>query len=157
MKKEENDQKVEDIELSDEEDEDLSLGYVAETDPIQSVEKKEVNITLADPVENLGQNISAVLQGQVAQVESDSNEYFVAESFDDEAQIANDNPGLKKKADSDPVQIRGFASIPNQSGPTVAGRVTDDTGEGLPGVNVLIKGTTTGTQTDIDGYYSLTM
>lgn len=40
---------------------------------------------------------------------------------------------------------------------TVSGRITDDTGEGLPGVNVLIKGTTTGTQTDIDGNYRLSV
>lgn len=38
---------------------------------------------------------------------------------------------------------------------TVSGNVTDDLGEGLPGVNVVIKGTTTGTTTDIDGNYRL--
>lgn len=40
---------------------------------------------------------------------------------------------------------------------TVTGTVTDDTGETLPGVNVLIKGTTTGTQTDLDGNYNLSV
>ncbi|MEM6642954.1 MAG: SusC/RagA family TonB-linked outer membrane protein [Bacteroidota bacterium] len=39
----------------------------------------------------------------------------------------------------------------------VSGTVTDESGEGLPGVNVLIKGTTTGTQTDIDGNYRLSV
>ena len=39
---------------------------------------------------------------------------------------------------------------------TVTGRVTDQkTGEGLPGVTVLVKGTTTGTSTDADGSFSL--
>ncbi|WP_179213405.1 SusC/RagA family TonB-linked outer membrane protein [Ekhidna lutea] len=38
---------------------------------------------------------------------------------------------------------------------TVSGKVTDDTGETLPGVNVVIKGTTTGTTTDLDGNYRL--
>lgn len=38
---------------------------------------------------------------------------------------------------------------------TVAGKVTDESGEGLPGVNVLIKGTTNGVQTDLDGNYRL--
>ncbi|WP_026952854.1 SusC/RagA family TonB-linked outer membrane protein [Algoriphagus mannitolivorans] len=38
----------------------------------------------------------------------------------------------------------------------VSGKVTDSsTGEGLPGVNVLIIGTTTGTVTDLDGAYSI--
>jgi len=40
---------------------------------------------------------------------------------------------------------------------TVSGKVTDDSGEALPGVNVLIKGTTTGTQTDLDGNYELSV
>ncbi len=38
---------------------------------------------------------------------------------------------------------------------TVSGKVTDDVGESLPGVNVVIKGTTTGSTTDLDGNYRL--
>ncbi|SDJ83487.1 TonB-linked outer membrane protein, SusC/RagA family [Catalinimonas alkaloidigena] len=38
---------------------------------------------------------------------------------------------------------------------TVSGTVTDATNEGLPGVSVLVKGTTRGTVTDINGSYSL--
>ncbi|MBZ9730076.1 TonB-dependent receptor [Salegentibacter sp. JZCK2] len=38
---------------------------------------------------------------------------------------------------------------------TVAGMVTDQIGMPLPGVNVFVKGTTVGTQTDFDGNYSL--
>ena len=38
---------------------------------------------------------------------------------------------------------------------TVSGTVKDETGSPLPGVNVVIKGTTTGTATDLDGKYSL--
>lgn len=38
---------------------------------------------------------------------------------------------------------------------TVSGRLTDDSGAGLPGVSVLIKGTATGTSTDADGNYSI--
>lgn len=40
---------------------------------------------------------------------------------------------------------------------TVSGKVTDDSGETLPGVNVVIKGTTTGTTTDLDGNYRLSV
>ena len=40
---------------------------------------------------------------------------------------------------------------------TVSGKVTDESGEGLPGVNVLIKGTTNGAQTDLNGNYRLTV
>ena len=38
---------------------------------------------------------------------------------------------------------------------TVSGTVTDDSGLPLPGVNVLVKGTTNGTQTDFDGNYTI--
>lgn len=38
---------------------------------------------------------------------------------------------------------------------TVSGTVNDDTGAPIPGVNVLVKGTTIGTSTDADGKYSL--
>lgn len=42
-------------------------------------------------------------------------------------------------------------------GKTVTGIVTDDTGEVLIGVSVLVVGTTTGTTTDLDGNYNLTL
>ena len=38
---------------------------------------------------------------------------------------------------------------------TVTGTVTDDSGVPLPGVNVIIQDTSTGTQTDFDGAYSI--
>ena len=37
----------------------------------------------------------------------------------------------------------------------ISGRVVDEQGVGIPGVTVLVKGTSTGTQTDVDGRYSL--
>ena len=41
---------------------------------------------------------------------------------------------------------------------TVSGKVTDaDSGEGLPGVNVLIKGTSQGVNTDLDGNYKISV
>lgn len=38
---------------------------------------------------------------------------------------------------------------------TLKGVVSDGTGEGLPGVSVLVKGTSNGTITDVEGKYSL--
>ncbi|MDF9799332.1 TonB-linked SusC/RagA family outer membrane protein [Catalinimonas alkaloidigena] len=40
---------------------------------------------------------------------------------------------------------------------TISGKVNDENGDGLPGVNILVKGTTVGTVTDIDGNYKLTV
>ncbi|TDU42856.1 TonB-linked SusC/RagA family outer membrane protein [Gelidibacter sediminis] len=38
---------------------------------------------------------------------------------------------------------------------TISGTVSDESGIPLPGVNILVKGTTTGTQTDFDGKFSI--
>ena len=40
-------------------------------------------------------------------------------------------------------------------GPQVKGRVLDENGSGLPGLSILIKGTTRGTSTDINGSFQL--
>ena len=55
------------------------------------------------------------------------------------------------------IRIRGTSSIKakNENTNTVKGKITDDTGEPLPGVNVIIKGTTASVTTDLDGKYML--
>lgn len=40
---------------------------------------------------------------------------------------------------------------------TIVGKVTDDKGESLPGVNIVLKNSTTGTITDLDGSFTLTI
>jgi hypothetical protein len=45
----------------------------------------------------------------------------------------------------------------NRNIQTVSGRVVDGTGHPLPGVNVIVKGTTVGTSTGVDGGYSITL
>src|SRR5690606_15351495 len=40
-------------------------------------------------------------------------------------------------------------------GRTVRGTVTEANGDGLPGVNIVVKGTTTGTVSDVSGKYSI--
>ncbi|QNE39042.1 TonB-dependent receptor [Hymenobacter sp. NBH84] len=51
----------------------------------------------------------------------------------------------------------GIVLQPAQADITVTGRVLDEKGGGLPGVNVVVKGTANGTQTDVEGNYSLTV
>ena len=40
---------------------------------------------------------------------------------------------------------------------TVSGKVTSANGEGIPGVTVVVKGTTTGTTTDVNGSYTISV
>ncbi|MRG45296.1 SusC/RagA family TonB-linked outer membrane protein [Chitinophaga sp. SYP-B3965] len=46
-------------------------------------------------------------------------------------------------------------AVVSQTARRITGRVLSDTGEGLPGVSIVIKGTTTGTLTDANGNYAL--
>src|SRR5476651_2535362 len=48
-----------------------------------------------------------------------------------------------------------FGSVVKAQTRTISGVVTGDKDETLPGVTIKIKGSTIGTQTDIDGKYSL--
>ena len=48
-----------------------------------------------------------------------------------------------------------LASVAMAQDRTVSGTITDETGSGMPGVNVLVKGLSTGTVTDVSGKYSL--
>jgi hypothetical protein len=50
------------------------------------------------------------------------------------------------------VHFYGFANTLAQS---VKGKITDDKGQGLPGVNILVKGTSVGTTSDVNGVYSV--
>jgi TonB-linked SusC/RagA family outer membrane protein len=53
--------------------------------------------------------------------------------------------------------VHNFESTSKNVDRTITGTVKDDTGVGLPGVNIAIKGTTVGTSTDIDGKFSLSI
>ena len=50
---------------------------------------------------------------------------------------------------------KGEESVLGQQQKTVSGKVTDSSGAPLPGVSVVVKGTTTGVITDMEGKYSL--
>jgi TonB-linked SusC/RagA family outer membrane protein len=69
-------------------------------------------------------------------------------------------PCIAMGASSHPLNTQAkFTKVSTRYGVKVAGPVTgivkDETGAALPGVTVLIKGTTNGTQTDINGKYTL--
>jgi len=71
----------------------------------------------------------------------------------------NPAPGSSGATQSDgPSQVHSLESTEADVAVfNVTGRVTDDQGSGLPGVSVILKGTTTGTATDSEGKYSLSV
>lgn len=59
------------------------------------------------------------------------------------------NISKRKRKDIQPVEVVIDQQI------DISGKVTDENGEGLPGASVLVKGTTVGTTTNLDGEYKL--
>ncbi|WAC09782.1 carboxypeptidase-like regulatory domain-containing protein [Dyadobacter pollutisoli] len=53
------------------------------------------------------------------------------------------------------VQVAFFICTAEAQDRQITGKVTDENGSGLPGANILIKGTTRGTNTDAEGAFSL--
>lgn len=70
------------------------------------------------------------------------------------------NTDLTYVIDGDVVVLRPKSMVVSnvqlqQQQKTITGTITDDTGESLPGVSVVIEGTTNGTITDTDGKYTI--
>jgi TonB-dependent starch-binding outer membrane protein SusC len=53
------------------------------------------------------------------------------------------------------VMLFMFTSVMLAQERTISGKVTDEAGVGMPGVNVILKGTPNGTASDVDGNFSL--
>src|SRR5687767_6050742 len=64
---------------------------------------------------------------------------------------------LYKKLSLTALMALFVASIAMGQERVVSGTVTDDQGEGMPGVNVLVKGTNIGTATSADGSFRLSV
>ena len=70
------------------------------------------------------------------------------------------NPNTSGMAPKLKTYYLGYNTLPpsyNLTNNSVSGKVTDQDGRPIPGVNVMVKGTTIGTVTDFDGYYSITI
>ena len=69
-----------------------------------------------------------------------------------------DSNVLQTKIDANNQLSKSTVSIQaSQQEKTVRGNATDTEGKGIPGVTVVVKGTTVGTITDFDGHYALTV
>lgn len=62
---------------------------------------------------------------------------------------------LYKKLGFAAIAVFLFSSLALAQNRTVSGKITDDSGTALPGVNILVKGTSTGTVTDANGAFSI--
>ncbi len=62
-----------------------------------------------------------------------------------------------KKVFTNLILLLGLLDVGAFAQQTISGRVTSETGEALPGVSILLKDTSVGTVTDIDGNYTLSI
>ena len=82
----------------------------------------------------------------------------VAEQQVDKIGASNNDENVNKPNAPAMLTSAGAKITPIIMQQTITGRVTDgDSGDGLPGVSILAKGTTTGTVTDMNGDYRLTV
>ncbi len=71
-------------------------------------------------------------------------------------QITYDVAGKQVILNNAPIPVKSERlSTPDQLDKSVKGRVTDENGEGLPGVSVMLKGSTQGTSTDGEGNFQI--
>src|SRR5690606_13417341 len=61
-------------------------------------------------------------------------------------------PAPKREESVVPIKEKGLAQVELAQ---VSGRITDEKGDGLPGVNVVLKGTQLGTVSDVQGKYEI--
>ncbi len=111
--------------------------------------------------------LTKFLKGSRLKFDKVSNQLYIIMPLDDNktgvAPIVapiNNNPILRSSAISNlgTVSIQAVDLKPKSIlAVALSGRVTDNTGNGLPGVTVLLKGTTTGTTTNAEGNYSLSV
>lgn len=105
------------------------------------------------PAEVIVQRILAQCRLEYRQITRNQFTIFPASSADE-----------KRTSEASDTRINGTSPLnaweietPEAAAFIVSGKVTSDEGEALPGVNVLLKGTSTGTTTDGGGLYELTV
>ncbi|MEO9872478.1 energy transducer TonB [Ekhidna sp.] len=166
LKVEDKDDEVAQLAIEEENKEEL---LVEEIEVAEIPESEIVDIDKL--VSEDDQDIAKALNSQVAgvKINQDRAALFIDTTQLEEVVITAQPLVAKKEAlgnsitDSDEeikIAKRAKASIPlatarSKSTENISGKVTDDTGEALPGVNVIIKGTTTGVVTDLDGNYQI--
>jgi TonB-linked SusC/RagA family outer membrane protein len=104
-------------------------------------------LDLTKPVEKTIEGILSTTGLHVEKMKE--NAYVIIRSSVQTADRADVNQEAQPNSAADKTDATASASI------MISGRVTDEKGVGMPGVNVLIKGTSTGTATDNNGEYRL--
>lgn len=128
---------------------------------LKAVENKTVEVT--DDVERTNGDVEEVLASYLKPLKLNflrvKEHYYVIYPADEKKaapRLNNQSSGLIESSTANHLPTVAFRKISLEK--TLTGQVIDlETDEPLPGVNVVVKGTTTGTVTDIEGNYRLTV
>jgi TonB-linked SusC/RagA family outer membrane protein len=85
-------------------------------------------------------------------VNAEFNDRKISDILDD----MFEDTGIKYEIQNRHIILKKIYDASSQGEVKVTGRVTDNDGEPLPGVTIIVKGTSSGTITDLDGMYELT-
>lgn len=135
---------------------DVSFTYVAKVVEGKQVVRKQPNGTQT----SAEQQLRELLNGTNLTYQRLGDRYFVIKPRE-ETRNANREAGTRLQRMTppvDPLALRQSALM--RIAPldkNISGRVTDTKGEGIPGVNILEKGSATGTITDVNGNFTLTV
>ncbi len=125
----------------------LNLKSVAVKDVLEKIEEKSEFVFLYNSkLINVNRTVSMDFKDQ--KISDVLNKLF--QETDVVYTVVDRQIVLTNKAD----QV-GFLGLNEQQQKSVSGKVTDTSGATLPGVSVVVKGTTTGVISDMDGKYSL--
>ena len=134
---------------------DISLNYDYKTIENKFVKAEQLN-KLNEDVEK---SLSAILNPLQLKYEKIAEHYYIIFEKNSEKSIQKiENNSLDEVNYLQRKDLSAWVKQMDQRylETTITGRVTDEeNGEGLPGVNILVKGTTTGTVTDLDGKYRI--
>ncbi|WP_250432605.1 carboxypeptidase-like regulatory domain-containing protein [Hanstruepera flava] len=77
-------------------------------------------------------------------------------SFTSHQALSQEKPIAEQTDTTKQPTVKGKTAVSVLNSKTISGTIADESGLPLPGVNIIIKGTTRGTQTDFDGNYKIT-
>jgi TonB-linked SusC/RagA family outer membrane protein len=122
---------------------DLSLNEVTLREVFEAIEKQsDLRFLFRDNIIDSKQHVTINMKGTVDQILKE-----LTKDNNIEYQVLSNNLIVISNATS--------SEIVTQQQKSISGKVTDSSGGALPGVTVVVKGTTTGTITDAEGNYSM--
>ena len=127
----------------------FGLSYSPNVVPEQRAVPSHVEGTVSEALRTLlsGTNLEVLI--------SPRKEIVVSQQVSTSTNTGNSTGLLKGPAEAQKISVAGVAS-PLTVQQTISGQVTDgQTGNPVPGANIVVPGTTTGTATNADGEYSL--